>query len=156
MTWQRRKVGEAECAVEVAEIVGKQRPRARVVGGHASVYTPAKTARAENVIAASWLEQVGAKWASFTGEVWVTAIFSKELAKSNPKYWAGRSDMQKPDIDNAMKTVLDALNGVAFADDCQITCCEGVKGRRTPHGTGCLITIIVSYYEETYSKERRK
>ena len=28
--------------------------------------------------------------------------------------------MKRPDLDNLIKSVLDALNGVAYKDDCQI------------------------------------
>ncbi|OFK25066.1 RusA family crossover junction endodeoxyribonuclease [Olsenella sp. HMSC062G07] len=152
MSWHSEAVGNAECEVRVPEITGKQRPRAQVVGGHARVYTPTKTAKFEKVIASAWLEQVGTRWVAFEGEVWITVTFRRELAKSNPKYWDGRADLSKPDADNMLKAVLDALNGVAFADDSQITRIEAIKGRRKPHGEGCFVSIEASYHEETYEK----
>lgn len=46
-----------------------------------------------------------------------------------PKSWSikkqcehlGRGIAQKPDIDNILKSVMDALNGVAWEDDAQVT-----------------------------------
>ncbi len=34
--------------------------------------------------------------------------------------WLGMQCRKKPDLDNAMKLVADALNGVAYRDDAQI------------------------------------
>lgn len=33
---------------------------------------------------------------------------------------AGRADVRKPDLDNIAKQIADALNGIAYADDCQV------------------------------------
>lgn len=150
MSWRRRHAGTACATVRLPEIVGKQRPRHTRAG---RVYTPGKTRKAEAWVRADWLEQVGSAWADWSGEVRVRVWFTRELAKSNPKYWAGRADLGKPDLDNAVKAALDALNGAAWADDAQITKIEAAKGLRTPHGAGCLVRIQADYYEETYTKE---
>lgn len=153
MSWQCCMVA-MECVVlEVSEVVGKQRPRATARGGHARVYTPRKTRVFEEHIRKAWSEQVGDRWAAFAGPVEVMVFVTRELAKSNPKKWAGRADLQKPDLDNVLKAVLDALNGLAYADDCTITCETARKMLRTPHGSGNQVVIQCIYYSEEYKKE---
>ena len=155
MSWQRCMVA-MECVVlEVSEVVGKQRPRATARGGHARVYTPRKTRVFEERIRKAWSEQVGDRWAAFAGPVEVMVFVTRELAKSNPKWWAGREDLRKPDLDNVLKAVLDALNGLAYADDRTITCETARKMTRTPHGSGNQVVIQCIYYSEEYQKESR-
>lgn len=155
MSWRTRLAGEAHAVAELPEIVGKQRPRATVRGECARIYTPRKTRVFEEMIRKAWREQVGYEWAGFDGAVLVTVSITRELAKSNPKYWAGRQDVQKPDADNVLKAVLDALNGLAYADDAHITRELAEKMPRTPHGSGNQISIHCIYYTETFEKEQR-
>lgn len=153
MSWCTSIAGEAHAVALLPEIVGKQRPRATVRGGHASIYTPRKTRVFEERVRKAWREQVGEEWAGFTGSVSVTVSVTRELAKSNPKKWAGRQDVQKPDVDNVLKAVLDALNGLAYADDAHITRELAEKMPRAPHGSGNQISIHCIYYTETFEKE---
>lgn len=44
----------------------------------------------------------------------------RALPKSRPKRVEFEEDTYKPDADNIAKLVLDALNGIAFADDSQV------------------------------------
>lgn len=155
MSWQGCVVG-MECVVlEVSEVVGKQRPRATARCGHARVYTPRKTRVFEERIRKAWSEQVGDRWAAFAGPVEVMVFVTRELAKSNPKKWAGRADLQKPDLDNVLKAVLDALNGLAYADDRNVTSETARKMPRTPHGSGNQVVIQCIYHSEKYQKESR-
>ena len=153
MSWRTSVAGAAPAVAALPEIVGKQRPRAKVRGGHARSYTPRKTRVFEECVRKAWREQVGEKWAGFTGSVTVTVSVNRELAKSNPKRWAGRQDVQKPDVDNVLKAVLDALNGLAYADDEHITRELAEKMPRTPHGSGSQVTIPCIYNNETFEKE---
>ncbi|KFI51723.1 crossover junction endodeoxyribonuclease RusA [Bifidobacterium biavatii DSM 23969] len=82
--------------------VAKGRPR--VYGGHA--ITPRKTVRAEERIFAEFRRKYP-NMKPFAGPVSVYAEF-----------WM--SHRGKPDVDNLLKTVLDALNAVAYMDDSQI------------------------------------
>ncbi|MCI6274400.1 MAG: RusA family crossover junction endodeoxyribonuclease [Coriobacteriaceae bacterium] len=152
MSWERKQVGVEWVSFEVPEIVGKQRPRSTHAGGAFRTYTPRKTLEAEEAIRGAWLKQVGDCWAGFEGTVELQVLFQRQLAKSNPKFWAGRSDTGKPDVDNALKTTLDALNGLAFKDDQQVTRIEAIKDERKPHGWGNRITVVARYYQETYRK----
>ena len=155
MSWHLRMVGEAHMVLDVPEVVGKQRPRATMKNGHPRMYTPSKTRVFEEVLRKAWKEQVGTEWATFKGSVTVTVSVARELAKSNPMRWAGRQDTKKPDIDNVLKAVLDALNGLAYADDCAITRELAEKMPRTPHGSGNRLSVHCIYYEETYQKETK-
>ncbi|OUP10968.1 RusA family crossover junction endodeoxyribonuclease [Collinsella sp. An2] len=150
MSWRLRMVGEAHAIAEVPEVVGKQRPRySRKLG---RPYTPSKTRVFEECVRKAWREQVGEGWAEFSGAVTVTVAMTRELAKSNPKKWAGRQDVQKPDADNVLKSCLDALNGLAYSDDAHITRELAEKMPRTPHGSGNQISIHCIYYEEEFEK----
>ena len=78
----------------------------------------------------------------------------RPLAKSNPKYWAGRPDLMKPDADNLAKVICDSLNGLAYRDDCQITQLGVTFDPRTPYSDECLIRVRVEYYSERYEREK--
>lgn len=153
MGWTLEEIDDKTIIVRVPEVVGKQRARTVRVNGVTRSFTPKKTVDFEDSIRNAWIEQDGADWADFDGPVAVFVSYSRELAKSNPKFWAGRADTGKPDADNVLKSVLDALSGVAFADDAQVieSRCDALP--RVPHGAGSGVVVTVGYYEETYEKE---
>ena len=86
---------------------GKARPRFSAAGGKVRTYTPQKTKDYEELIAWEYKRQGGLK---YSGEIELT-IYADFTA--DPK--------RKPDADNIAKVVMDALNGVAYADDAQVT-----------------------------------
>jgi len=102
---------------------GKGRPRFSK-DGHA--YTDSETRAYENKIIAYYRKQLGAfQWPdSAFVSVEVTAHYP--IPKRSTK--AALAGMQagtilpsrKPDIDNVLKVVLDALNGVAYKDDSRV------------------------------------
>lgn len=102
---------------------GKERPRFTVQGGRVHTYTPQKTKDAEAEISAAYL-MAGGKRYEGPVMVGVTAVY--KVPKNTPKN--KREEMlegkvkpkTKPDIDNVVKLVLDALNGVAYIDDSQV------------------------------------
>lgn len=102
---------------------------------------------AEEAIRAAWMGAHGCQ-SGFEGPVGVRVCFSRQLAKSSPKGRAGSPDTSRPDLDNACKLVLDALNGVAFKDDRKVVSLEAHKLPRTPHGTGDSTYVTVTYHEE--------
>lgn len=146
MTWVCKRAGTVDIELDVPEIVGKGRPRYNRFG---RPYTPAKTANVERTVRERFIETAGDRYADFTGPVSISVKATRELAMSNPKNWAGRADMMKPDLDNVLKLVLDALNGIAYHDDSQVIFTTASKGSRTPHGTGNKLHITVRYYSET-------
>lgn len=114
--------------------MGKQRPKATSIGNHARVYTPKNTVQYESKIISAYKEQVG-DFVAFQEpdeEVYATIIAYFQLQKTHyGKRGINQSGQDKlngkvnptkaPDCDNIAKIVLDALNGLAFHDDSQVT-----------------------------------
>ena len=111
---------------------GKGRPRATYNGRFTRIYTPQDTTNYENLIKLSYLdakqinymqgEQIKAKIDIFQSIPKATSKKKTQLmlnGKIRPT--------KKPDIDNIIKCVFDALNGIAFKDDTQIICVESQK-----------------------------
>lgn len=107
--------------------VAKLRPKLTTINGYARAYTPKKTKDFENLVAEHYA--VKAKGVFFDREtpVQVSLYFGMPIPKTTTK--SRRRAMldgvlkpiKKPDCDNLAKAVLDGLNGVAWADDAQIT-----------------------------------
>ena len=101
------------------EPVGKGRPR----HGKYKTYTPAKTKSVENNIAYFYKVNVGYY---FEGYVKLNLNLYYSIAKSDSKkkkLMKLNNELRpnkKPDIDNVVKLVADALNEVAYKDDTQI------------------------------------
>lgn len=106
--------------------VGKGRPKFSTVNGHAVAYTPAKTANYETLVRLSYQQ----KYAGCIFEknvplmADITALFpipKSASKKLQAKMLSGAvRPTKKPDCDNIIKAVLDALNGVAYYDDSQV------------------------------------
>ena len=102
---------------------GKDRPRFDPRSGRA--YTTTATVRAEQMIVAAWLE---AGCPVLDGPLRLTI----EVALHRPKgHWLRSGDLsaagsrtpwptRRPDVDNLVKLVADALNGRAYRDDALI------------------------------------
>lgn len=150
MSWISKRVGRTEITMGLSEVIGKQRPRHTRSG---AVYTPPKTRKAEDAISKEFERKAGRKWAGHRGEVRIRVAYWRCLSKSNPKYWAGRADLGKPDCDNVLKLVMDALKGSAYAEDAQVTYARVRKMPRLPFVAGNHIKITVDYYDETFLKE---
>lgn len=110
------------------EPAGKGRHRASVVAGHVHTYTPAATANYENLIKLCFMDaliEAGIKW-ELNGEYAVTVIAYFSIPKSKPKTWKILAaekvirPTKKPDNDNILKSVCDALNGIAWRDDSHV------------------------------------
>jgi Holliday junction resolvase RusA-like endonuclease len=108
--------------------VGKGRPRFSTVAGHARAFTPAKTASYENAVRIL-ASQAMAGRAPLAGAVSVNidAFFAIPSSWSNKKHNAAILESirptVKPDIDNCIKIILDAMNGIAYNDDKQVVHC---------------------------------
>lgn len=96
------------------KVLGKPRPR---VNRNGMVWTPSKFKEYERKIAKAYVESGGDK---LEGPVSVKVRTFRALPKSRPKKLDSEEDIFKPDADNILKMVLDALNGVAFEDDRQV------------------------------------
>lgn len=114
-------------------LMGKERPRARVVGSgnnsFATIYTPSNTKKMESIIKNKYIENGGLKDDNALFEV--NMVCYKAMPKSFSKRLKIECNNQlccrKPDNDNILKLVLDALNGVAYKDDTQVVRCSCEK-----------------------------
>lgn len=110
----------------LGEPMGKERPRFRRVGNYVQTYTPAKTKNYETKVRDSYYSSnmntrhlTGAIQAEIYGVFPIPVSVSKKL---RAKMESGEEPYtKKVDADNLAKIVLDALNGVAYEDDKQIT-----------------------------------
>ena len=94
----------------------KGRPKIRVIGRFPQVYTPPKTREAESTFLKQVINQRPEE--PFEGPLSVSIAFFKLKPKSYKKdhtHWD-----KKPDLDNLIKLVLDALNKVFWKDDAQV------------------------------------
>ena len=145
MSWRLRTVDAACVRCEFDEVPYKARPRMTKAG---RAYTPAKTRRFERRIREAWRSEYGDRFAAYEGPVRVIVRCTRPLSKSSPKGWVGRCDTSRPDADNRLKCVLDALNGVAWKDDAQATGIAISYRPRTPYGTPVVLEVYVKYLEE--------
>ena len=105
------------------EPVAKGRPRASTIGGKARLYTPAKTQNYENLVRLACTNIVAAP-------LFGPCAVSVEAVLPIPQSWSEKrtraaldgaeKPTKRPDLDNYLKAILDGMNGVAFADDCQV------------------------------------
>lgn len=123
---------------------GKGRPRATAHGGRARMYTPAKTASYEGLIAMVAGTAMGSQ-ALLEG----AAFVSLDIRCQVPASWSKKKQAQalageihpttKPDVDNVEKAVFDGLNGVVWKDDVQVI--EVAKRKRYAAVPGVVVTI---------------
>ena len=124
----------------------KERPRATVIGGHARIYTPKDTENYEKKIHDAWVKANGE--APFSGPVVVRLHFGMSIPKSTSKVnKVGMLERRirpvtKPDVDNLAKSVLDAINGVAYKDDNQIVT---LLAKKYYTETPCLKVIVAEW-----------
>lgn len=102
--------------------VGKARPRFTRGGG---TYTDKRTKRAESFIRKAFITAGGRRMErGVPVGVYICAVFP--IPKSYSEKRKAECEMglerptKKPDADNITKLVMDALNGAAYVDDCQV------------------------------------
>ncbi len=106
------------------KIIGKGRPRLNSYTG--TVYTPTRTKDYETLVEQYFLLKYP-RFKPFEGRVHVEIEANFEIPKSTKKVDKELmlehkiNPTKKPDIDNIVKIILDAMNGIAFKDDTQIT-----------------------------------
>ena len=105
--------------------IAKGRPRATTIGGHARMYTPAKTVRYESDVAL-FAAQAMAGRPPVDGPciVIVSAVMPVPASWPKSKQRAALAgDLYptgKPDLDNLLKAIGDGANGVIWTDDSRI------------------------------------
>lgn len=112
----------------MGEPVGKGRPRLTTRGGYAHAYTPKKTSDYEEKLKFAFMstncEKMPVYEKGIPLKVEMTIAFGIPKSFNKTKAEQARLGLiaptKKPDVDNVIKC-LDALNGLAFNDDSQIT-----------------------------------
>ncbi len=128
---------------------GKGRPRFVRRGNFVSTYTPKTTKEYEETIRNAFLEQCKGQYdKEYTGlikvSIWAYFAPSKSLSKAKKKELIGQPHLKKPDVDNLAKSILDALNGVAWKDDSQIGALLVCK----LYGEEDKVTVEIEYVED--------
>lgn len=112
------------------KVTGKARPRVNTLTGRA--YTPENTKDYEMLIK-QYFKIKYPKFETLEGRIKVKIIAYFKPPKQTSKRQVelmlenNISPTKKPDIDNIIKIILDALNKMAFRDDSQITKIEVEK-----------------------------
>lgn len=113
---------------------GKGRPRFAKSG---QTFTPKETASYENLVKVCYMEaakEQGVEMipADVPVEVYIVAAFGipKSFSKAKRERALGGDiyPTKKPDCDNIIKIICDALNGIAYADDKQVVYVSCEKG----------------------------
>ena len=135
-----------------ADPVGKGRPRASTIGGKARLYTPKKTAEYEKAVKIKTHVAMAGRAPSaapIEAEIWVMMRIpeSWSMRKKDAAVNGDALPCTKPDLDNVAKIVLDAMNGIAYHVDRQIT--DLVIRRRYGVGEPCVLVYLT---ERTESK----
>ncbi len=115
-----------------AEPTPKGRPRSKWFNGRAITYTPTKTREAEDFIKYRLLRYRDRCFPKHI-PVRLTAVFYRTKSKWLPSREV--LPVRRPDTDNLLKCLLDALNGILVTEDAQITTIN-VKKRWSDDGVG--------------------
>jgi Holliday junction resolvase RusA-like endonuclease len=114
----------------VGDIKGKARPRVNTYTGTA--YTPTPTKDYENLVK-QYFKIKYPRYVALEGRISVKIVAQFKVPKTATKKDKALieegllSPTKKPDIDNIVKIILDAMNKMAFKDDNQITKLEVEK-----------------------------
>lgn len=135
------------------ECRGKMRPKASAFGGHTKVYTPKEQVEYENWVRLCFCEKYpDAKPFERDVPLSVSIIINKAIPTSFSKKkiaLALSGDIRpttKVDVDNGAKSILDALNEIAYKDDAQIVELTVSKNYATEAST---FVVIGQYGEKT-------
>ena len=115
----------------LGKVVGKGRPRVNTYTGN--IYTPNTTKDYESLIREYFLVNNKGFKKVIEGRVKINIIAYLKIPKSVKKQEVEKmlnneiSPLKKPDIDNIIKVVLDALNKFIINDDIQVSKIEAEK-----------------------------
>lgn len=97
-------------------VKGQGRPK--VDFNRRRVYKARQDKEWERSIKEAYINGNGPHFGSRPVSIYVTVY--RELPKSKPKRVTREADTHKPDASNILKSIEDALNGIAYDDDCQV------------------------------------
>ena len=131
------------------EPVGKGRPRFNSQSGR--TYTPSKTANYEMWVRECCREGFDGFFPPGTPlKVDIFAFFpvpaSDSRVKRKKKLSGEIKPTKKPDFDNLGKIICDAINHIAYGDDCQITDARVVKR----YGSRAFVQVYITEDTETH------
>lgn len=103
--------------------IGKGRPRFARRGKYVGTYSPKKTVEYEKLVKEAYLSHNFKKYETGALKLKIIAEYKPptSVSKKKQKELIGKYRPIKPDIDNITKIIMDALNGLAYTDDNQIT-----------------------------------
>lgn len=127
---------------------GQARPR---VNKRGVIYKPGNDRRYEAAIREAYVNARGPHFGEQPLEILVVSF--RKLPKSAPKREAWREDVVKPDASNILKSVEDALNGLAYKDDSQLVKVQCVKAPRRRIMTEHLDVWIRPYTSREWVSE---
>lgn len=112
--------------------VPKGRPRTTRINGFMSFYTPQATRAYEKTVATLARAAMGSeKPFEEPVSLWLTAYLPIPASWSKAKQSKARAgDLRpqtKPDLDNVIKAVSDAMNGIAYTDDALVVALIATK-----------------------------
>lgn len=117
-----KRMNEAEIEIKMDKFV-KQRPKTNFYTG--AIYTPRETKEREKMIADAFRIK-NKEWVCDEGPIGMETLIqlkvpSKESNRKKAKMLIGEIwPTVKPDVDNVLKLVMDALQGVAYVNDKQV------------------------------------
>ena len=139
------------------EPIAQGRPRACVVNGHARMYTPKRSD--------SWcgqaVETLAGRWSGGpcdrSVKVLVLAVFQRPKRLDRKRDPGGRiPHASKPDGDNVLKAVLDALvKAGVLRDDCQAQSCT-IEKWYCARGEGPCVEIDMTAFGDALSAPKGK
>lgn len=103
------------------KVVGKQRPKFSRQGNFVKTYTPEKTVNYENWVKMCWMNSGQEKMqGNIIAVIVARFMIPQSFSKKKRNELNEKPCPKKPDCDNIAKSILDALNGIAYDDDAQI------------------------------------
>lgn len=113
--------------VRVFKVPGKIQAKQRPRFANGRVYTPGQTVNYENLVKLCYSDySMLNKWSVSEGAIRAEIEVFMPIPKSDSKLVKTKKreghirPIIKPDLDNAAKSILDALNGIAYKDDSQV------------------------------------
>lgn len=129
----------------------KKRPRSQKGGGRS--WNPKENRQAEGEIIRLFRKKYGqSEWMDMLphhGPFLLECFFmysQTETVRGRAKWFEGKDMDSTPDLDNPLKTVMDALNGVAWADDKYIL---GLHAEKMYWDGQSGTYMIMSFFEPT-------
>jgi Holliday junction resolvase RusA-like endonuclease len=115
-------------------------PKARPRLGRGRIFTPRTTEVAEHRIRLAWEREVGG--APLAGPIALrVVVYLRQPAGVPKRDRLTARPTKRPDLDNFAKTVLDALNHVAYLDDAQVVALTAEKRYAIGHAPRWEIAV---------------